>query len=257
MSKLKIILKKKSGRGAGGKISIRHQGGREKRFYRIVDDKRSKRDIWAKVDAIEYDPNRNALIANLLYSDGERGYIIAPMGLKVGDKVISSDSAPIEKGNCLPLDKIPVGTQIYNVEITPGKGGQLVKGAGSFAVLQGNEPKMVLVKLPSGEIRRFRKESRAVIGQVSNMEIRNIRVGKAGVNRRRGIRPTVRGVSMHPKAHPHGGGEGKSHIGLKYPKTPWGKKAVGKTRKKRKYSDTLIVQKRKAGSHSNPVKIVS
>jgi len=254
MKKNIYILKKKSGRGSRGRVSIRHQGGREKRFYRVVDDKRNKKDIWAKVIGIEYDPNRNAHLADLLYSDGDKRYIIAPDGLKTGDRVISSDSAPIEKGNCLPLSKIPVGTQIYDIEITPGKGGQLVKGAGSFAVLNGTEPDKILVKLPSGEIRRFPPNSRAVIGQVSNMEIRNVRIRKAGIKRHMGIRPTVRGVAMHPNAHPHGGGEGRSHVGMKYPKTPWGKKAVGKTRRKRKYSDNLIVQKRRAGSHSNSAK---
>ncbi|KKR11580.1 MAG: 50S ribosomal protein L2 [Candidatus Woesebacteria bacterium GW2011_GWA1_39_21] len=257
MSKRKYILKKKSGRGAKGRISIRHQGGREKRYYRIIDDKRDKREISARVTAIEYDPNRNAMLADLVYSDGEKRYIIAPVGLKVGDKVVSSDSAPVEKGNYLLLEKIPVGTQIHNVEIVPGKGGQMVKGAGSFAVLHGKELDKVLVKLPSGEIRRFRKDCRASIGQVGNMEARNVTLGKAGVRRHMGIRPTVRGVAMHPNAHPHGGGEGRSHIGLKYPKTPWGKKAVGKTRRKRKYSNYLIIQRRKAGKHSNPSKIIS
>ena len=255
MNKLKYILKKRSGRGAKGRISIRHQGGREKRFYRIIDDKRDKKDVWAVVSDIEYDPNRNAHLANLLYGDGEKRYIIAPVGLKAGDKVIAAESAPVEKGNCMPLDKIPVGTQIYNIEITPGKGGQLVKGAGSFAVLHGKELDNILVKLPSGEIKRFRKNCRATIGQVSNPESRNRNLAKAGTSRHMGIRPTVRGVAMHPNAHPHGGGEGRSHIGMKFPKTPWGKKAVGKTRRKRKYSDHLIIQGRKAGSHSNPSKI--
>lgn len=257
MSKLKYILKKQSGRGAKGRVSMRHQGGREKRFYRIVDDKRDKKDIWAKVISIEYDPNRNARLAYLLYGDGEKRYIIAPMGLKTGDKVIASDTAAIEKGNCLPLDKIPVGTQIYDIEITPGKGGQMVKGAGSFAVLHGKELDNILIKLPSGEIKRFRKDCQAVVGQVSNMEARNIRIKNAGVRRHMGIRPTVRGVAQHPNSHPHGGGEGRSSVGLKFPKTPWGKKAVGKTRRRRKYSDHLIIQGRKPGSHSNPGKIRS
>ncbi len=255
MSKLKYILKKKSGRGAKGRVSIRHQGGREKRYYRIIDDKREKKDVWAKVVSVEYDPNRNARLAYLTYADGEKRYIIAPTGLKVGDEVVASISAPIEKGNCLPLEKIPVGTQIYNIEITPGKGGQIVRGAGSFAVLHGKEIDHILVKLPSGEIRRFPKNSCATIGQVSNMEARNVRIRNAGASRHMGIRPTVRGVAQHPNSHPHGGGEGRSHIGLKYPKTPWGKKAVGKTRRKRKYSDRLIIQGRKPGKHSNPSKI--
>lgn len=252
---MKYILKKRSGRGAKGRISIRHQGGREKRFYRVIDDKRRKTDVWARVLEIEYDPNRNAALAYLLYSDGEKSYIIAPMGLKIGDKVVASDTAPVEKGNCLTLKKIPVGTQIHNIEITPGKGGQMVKGAGSFAVLHGKEVNKILVKLPSGEIRRFNGDSRAVIGQVSNMDARNKRIRNAGAKRHMGVRPTVRGVAQHPNSHPHGGGEGRSHIGMKFPKTPWGKKAVGKTRRKRKYSDALIIQGRKPGSHSNPSKI--
>ncbi len=255
MNKLKYILKKKSGRGAKGRVSIRHQGGREKRYYRVIDDKRDKAGVWARVIDIEYDPNRNARLAYLLYSDGEKRYIIAPMGLKIGDKIIASDSAPIEKGNCLPLNKIPVGTQIYNIEITPGKGGQMVKGAGSFAVLHGKEPNNILVKLPSGEIKRFNINSKAVVGQVSNMEARNIRIKNAGTKRHMGVRPTVRGVAQHPNSHPHGGGEGRSHVGMKFPKTPWGKKAVGKTRRKRKYSDHMIIQGRKPGKHSNPSKI--
>lgn len=255
MNKLKYILKKKSGRGAKGRVNVRHQGGREKRFYRTLDSKRDKKDVWAKVIDIEYDPNRNARLAYLLYGDGEKRYIISPIGLKIGDKVIASDTASIEKGNCLPLDKIPVGTQIYNIEITPGKGGQMVKGAGSFAVLHGKEPDNILVKLPSGEIRRFRKNCWATVGQVGNQESRNRNLAKAGTKRHMGIRPTVRGVAQHPNSHPHGGGEGRSSVGLKFPKTPWGKRAVGKTRRKRKYSDNLIIQGRKPGSHSNPSKI--
>ncbi len=255
MTKLKYLLKKKSGRGIKGRISVRHQGGREKRFYRSIDEKRNKKDVWARVVSIEYDPNRNAKLAYLQYEDGEKRYIISPVGLSVGDKVIASDAAPIEKGNYLPLEKIPVGTQINSIEITPGKGGQVVKGAGSFAVLHGKETDNILVKLPSGEIKRFRKDCRAMIGQVGNIEFRVRNYKKAGVKRHMGIRPTVRGVAMHPNSHPHGGGEGRSHIGMKYPKTPWGKKAVGKTRRKRKYSDHMIIQGRKAGKHSNPPKI--
>ncbi|KKQ56328.1 MAG: 50S ribosomal protein L2 [Candidatus Woesebacteria bacterium GW2011_GWC1_38_13] len=255
MKSLKYILKKKSGRGSKGRISVRHQGGREKRFYRDIDFKREKKDVWGFVGKIEYDPNRNAPLALLTYEDGDKRYIISPAGLKVGDRVISSISAPIEKGNNLPLEKIPVGTQISCIEIVPGKGAQMVKGAGSFAVLHGKEIKNILVKLPSGEIKRFRKDCWAMVGQVGNPEFRNVRIGKAGTKRHLGIRPTVRGVAMHPNAHPHGGGEGRSGIGLKYPKTPWGKKAVGKTRKKRKYSNHMIVQGRKAGKHSNPSKI--
>ncbi len=242
--KLLKILPKKAGRSRG-KIAVRHQGGRQKRFLREIDFKRDKKDIWARVEEIEYDPNRNVEIARVLYEDGQRRYILAPNNLKVGAKVISSEAAPIEIGNALPLGKIPAGTQIHNIEIRPGKGGQLVKSAGSAAILQGKEGKYVLVKLPSGEIRRFLPNCLATIGQLGGVEAKERKLGKAGRMRLKGVRPTVRGVVMHPAAHPHGGGEGKSSVGLKYPKTPWGKPAVGKTRKKRKYSDRLIVQRRK------------
>jgi len=249
MTKLKVILPKRSGRGAGGKVTVRHQGGRNKRFLRKVDFARSKRDIWARVEAIEYDPNRNAQLAQLLYEDGERRYIIAPENLRLSDKVIAGETAPISVGNALPLEKIPVGAEIHNLEIVPSKGGQLVRGAGMAAVVQGKEEDYILVKLPSGEIRRFVKGAYATIGKVGRGEYRTINWGKAGRTRRMGIRPSVRGVAQHPGAHPHGGGEGRSGIGLKYPKTVYGKKAVGKTRTRRKYSDHLIVQPRKKGPH--------
>ncbi len=247
--KLKSILPKNSGR-SGGKVTVRHQGGRSKRFLREIDFKRNKKDIWGKIEAIEYDPNRNVRIALTVYEDGERRYVLAPEGLKEGQKIIASDAAPIEPGNCLPLSKIPFGTQIHNLEITPGKGGQMVKSAGSLAILQGKEEKYMLVKLPSGEIRRFCPECMATIGQLGNVDIKNRKLGKAGRKRWMGIRPTVRGVAMHPKAHPHGGGEGRSHTGLKFPKTPWGRKAVGKTRNKAKYSNKMIVSGRRKGKHS-------
>jgi large subunit ribosomal protein L2 len=248
MKKLKKILPKKSGR-SNGKVTVRHQGGRHKRYLRTIDFKRNKIGIWGKVETIEYDPNRNARIASVLYQDGERRYILAPVGLEVGAKIISSDDAPLEAGNALPLDKIPVGAQIHNIEIKPGKGGQIVKSAGSAATVQGKEEKYVLVKLPSGEVRRFLPQVMATLGQVSNPEARTVNLGKAGRKRRMGIRPSVRGVAMNPHAHPHGGGEGRSSVGMRYPKTPWGKPAVGKTRKKVKYSNKLIVQKRKKGKH--------
>jgi len=248
--KLKRILAKKSGRGFRGQISTRHQGGRKKRFLREIDFKRSKVGIWARVEAVEYDPNRNCDIALILYEDGTRNYILAPLGLKEGDKLISSGDASLDVGNSLPLAKIPVGTYIHNVEIRPQKGGQMVRGAGVAAQVHGKEDKYVLVKLPSGEIKRFDPRCRATIGQVGNVEDRNIILGKAGRKRRKGIRPTVRGVAQHPKAHPHGGGEGRSGIGMKHPKTPWGRAAVGKTRAKRKYSDRMIVAPRKKGKHS-------
>lgn len=240
------ILAKKSGR-SGGKITVRHQGGREKRFYREIDFARDKRGVWGKVEEIEYDPNRNAEVAKILYEDGERRYILAPLGLTVGSKIISSETAPLTAGNVLPLAKIPVGTPVHNIEIRPGLGGQLVKSAGSVATVQAREEGWILVKLPSGEIRRFSPESSATVGQVGRVEAKAERLGKAGRKRRMGIRPRVRGVAMHPHAHPHGGGEGRSSVGLKYPKTVYGKPAVGKTRKKAKYSNRLIVQGRKGG----------
>lgn len=248
MKKLKIILPKKSGR-SGGTITVRHHGGRQKRFLREIDFRRDKRDVWGRVEMIEYDPNRNADIAKVLYEDGERGYILAPVSLKEGQKVLASEAAPLDPGNALPLSAIPVGMQVHNIEIRPGKGGQMVKSAGAGATVQGKEERYVLVKLPSSEVRRFRPECFATIGQVGRAEARTERVGKAGRKRRMGIRPTVRGVAQHPGAHPHGGGEGRSGVGLKYPKTPYGKPAVGKTRRKKKYSDKLIVKPRKKGPH--------
>jgi large subunit ribosomal protein L2 len=249
MRKLKTILPKKSGRGAKGSITVRHQGGRQKRYFREIDFKRDKKEIEGYVESLEYDPNRNANAALIVYTDGERRYILAPDGLELGAKVVASEAAPVEPGNSLPLSKIPIGTQVHNIEIRPGKGGQLVKSAGANAVVQGKEEDWVLVKMPSGEIRRFKLNSWATVGQVGNAEIRSRRLGKAGRKRRMGKRPTVRGVAQHPGAHPHGGGEGRSGVGLKYPKTPYGKPAVGKTRKRKKYSDELIVKPRKPGPH--------
>lgn len=250
MAKLKTILPKKSGRDASGKIVVRHHGGRQKRFMRHIDSAREKREVWGKVEKVEYDPNRNADVALVLYEDGERRYILAPKGLEEGKKVIASEGAPLEVGNALPLGKIPAGTEVHNIEIKPGKGGQMVKSAGSSATVQGKEEDYILVKLPSAEIRRFKPECFATIGQVGNAEKRSERIGKAGRVRRMGKRPTVRGTAQHPGSHPHGGGEGRSGVGLKYPKTPYGKPAVGKTRKKKKYSDNLIVKPRKKGKHS-------
>lgn len=249
MKSLKTLLPKKSGRSKGH-VTVRHQGGREKRFLREIDFKRDKRDIWGVVEAIEYDPNRNAQIALICYTDGERRYILAPMGLAVGQKIIAGSEAPLEPGNALPLSKIPIGTIIYNLEITPGKGGQVAKGAGSSAFIQGREEDYVLVRMPSTEIRRFRFECYATIGQVGNAEFRNARLRKAGSSRHRGIRPSVRGTAQNPHSHPHGGGEGRSGVGLKYPKTPYGKPAVGNTRRKKKYSKDLIVKRRKLGKHN-------
>jgi large subunit ribosomal protein L2 len=248
MKKLKKTLAKKSGRSKG-RITVRHQGGRQKRFLREIDFKRNKRDIWGKVELIEYDPNRNADIAQVCYEDGERRYILAPAELKVGQKIIASESAPLEPGNALPLSAIPAGMQVHNLEIRPKKGGQMVKSAGAAAIVQGKEENYVLIRLPSSEVKRFKPECYATIGQVGRIEVRTERIGKAGRKRRMGIRPTVRGTAQHPGSHPHGGGEGRSGVGLKYPKTPYGKPAVGKTRKKKKYSDRLIVKKRKPGPH--------
>lgn len=248
--KVKWLLSKKSGRNNSGKLTVRHQGGRSKRYFREIDLKRSKKDIWGKVQAIEYDPNRSAEIALIIYEDGERSYILAPLGLEVGKKVIASEVAPIEVGNTIPLEKIPIGTIIHNIEIKPGMGAALVKSAGSAATLQGKKGDWVLVKLPSGEIRRFEPKSCATVGQVGRIEAKIERLGKAGRKRWAGIRPRVRGVAMHPHAHPHGGGEGRSSVGLKYPKTVYGKMAVGKTRNKKKYSNKLIIEHRRKGPHN-------
>jgi large subunit ribosomal protein L2 len=243
MQKLKSILPKQSGR-VRGRVTVRHQGGREKRFLRLVDAKRNKKDVWGIVSAIEYDPNRNAELALVLYEDGERRYILAPDTLKVGMKVIASEVAPIEVGNALSLGAIPVGTQVHNIEISKGRGGQMVKGAGSAAVVFGKEDNWVLVKLPSGEIRRFDPGCLAEVGQVGNIDSKNEVLHKAGRVRHMGIRPSVRGVAMNPHSHPHGGGEGRSGVGLKYQKTVYGRRAVGKTRDKKRYSNRMIVQRR-------------
>lgn len=243
MKQLRKILKKHSGR-SGGKVTVRHQGGRHKRFLMEIDFKRDKMDVWGKVEAIVYEPNRNAEIAKVLYEDGERRYILAPVGLKVGSRVIASEAAPVEPGNTLTLKGIPVGTQIHNIEINKGKGGQMVKGAGNAATVFGKDENFILVKLPSGEIRRFDPECLATVGQVGNIDIKNKRIGNAGRVRHRGVRPSVRGVAMNPHSHPHGGGEGRSSIGLKHPKTFYGRSAVGKTRNKKKYSNRMIVQRR-------------
>lgn len=240
------ILAKKSGRNASGKITVRHQGGREKRFLREIDFKRDKRDIPAKVVSIEYDPNRGANIALVTYADGEKRYILALQGLKVGDEIMAGEKAEIKVGHALPLLKIPVGTIIHNIELKPGKGGQIVRGAGTGAVLMGKEEKYALVQLPSGEQRKLQLNCYATIGQVGNANLKTRILGKAGRRRHLGIRPTVRGVAQHPAAHPHGGGEGRSGIGMPSPKSPWGKPTLGKrTRKKKKYSDKWIIKRRR------------
>lgn len=234
---------KKFGRG-GGKVTTRHKGGRQKRQFREIDFKRNKREIPAQVMSIEYDPNRTAFIALLHYTDGEKRYILAPNGLKVGDEVKAGEQVEIKIGNALPLANMPLGSIIHNIEMQPGRGAQLVRSAGSTAVLMNREGKYTQVKLPSGEIRLVLSVCYATLGSLSNEDHKNIFLGKAGKSRVRGIRPSVRGTAMHPDAHPHGGGEGKSGTGMP-PKTPWGKRAMGlKTRKKKK-SDRLIIKRRK------------
>ncbi|WP_350343812.1 50S ribosomal protein L2 [Proteinivorax tanatarense] len=239
-------LKKKAGRNAQGRLTVRHQGGGHKQKYRIIDFKRNKHDIEAKVASIEYDPNRTANIALLHYVDGEKRYIIAPSNLKVGDIVKAGENADIKVGNALPLRRIPTGTVIHNIELKKGKGGQLVRSAGNSAQLQAKEGKYAHVRLPSGETRLIHLDCYATIGQVGNIEHENISIGKAGKSRWLGKRPTVRGVVMNPADHPHGGGEGKAPIGLKSPVTPWGQPTLGyKTRKKNKSSDKYIIKRRK------------
>ncbi|MBZ4663293.1 MAG: rplB [Caloramator sp.] len=243
---LVITLKKHSGRNSYGRITVRHRGGGYKIKYRIIDFKRDKDGIPAKVTAIEYDPNRTANIALLTYADGEKRYILAPNGLQVGDTVMSGENADIKVGNALKLKDIPVGTMIHNIELNPGKGGQLVRAAGAAAQLMAKEGKYGQVRLPSGEVRLVRLECKATIGVVGNAEHELVIIGKAGRKRHMGIRPTVRGSVMNPVDHPHGGGEGKSPIGRPSPVTPWGKPTLGyKTRKHKKYSDKLIVKRRK------------
>ena len=237
-------LKKNAGRNNQGKITVRHQGGGNKVKYRIIDFKRNKDNIPAKVTAIEYDPNRSAFIALVCYADGEKRYILAPLGLKVGDTVVSGESADIKPGNCLPMANIPVGTLIHNLEIKAGRGGQMVRSAGNAAQLMSKEGGYALVRLPSGEMRKLALNCRATIGAVGNADHENVRIGKAGRKRHMGIRPSVRGVVMNPCDHPHGGGEGKSPVGLPAPVTPWGKPALGlKTRKHKKYSNKMIVKR--------------
>jgi large subunit ribosomal protein L2 len=242
---LVVSLKKNSGRNNQGKITVRHRGGGAKIKYRIIDFKRNKDGIPARVAAIEYDPNRTANIALLHYADGEKRYILAPKGLKVGDKIMSGETAEIRVGNALPMKNIPVGTTIHNIEMKPGKGGQLVRSAGAEAQLLAKEGKYATVRLPSGETRLLPIECRATIGQVGNIEHELVTIGKAGRKRHMGIRPTVRGSVMNPNDHPHGGGEGKAPIGRPTPVTPWGKPTLGyKTRKKNKASNKYILHRR-------------
>lgn len=240
-------LKKRAGRNRQGRITVRHRGGGHKRKYRIVDFKRDKFDIPAKVDSIEYDPNRSAFIALVTYKDGEKRYILAPQDLKVGDKITTGEKVPLRPASRMPLKNMPVGTFVYNVELAPGKGGQLVRSAGTNAQVTAIEGDYAHLTFPSSEIRMVPVDSMASIGSLSKPDHRFVNIGKAGRSRWLGKRPTVRGVAMNPVDHPHGGGEGKSSVGRrKGPKTPWGKKAYGvKTRKKKKYSDKFIIRRRK------------
>ena len=242
---LLTVLKKNAGRNNSGKITVRHHGGGSRRKYRVIDFKRNKVDMEATVIGIEYDPNRTANIALIEYEDGERAYIIAPVGLTDGDKVISAAKADIKPGNCMPIDAIPVGTMIYNIELNKGKGAQLVRSAGMSAQLMAKEGKYAHVRMPSGEMRLINVECRACIGQVGNLEAENVKLGKAGRTRHMGIRPTVRGSVMNPVDHPHGGGEGRAPVGHTGPRTPWGKPAHGyKTRKTNNRTDKYIVKRR-------------
>jgi large subunit ribosomal protein L2 len=245
LKSLREILPKNSGRDVSGQVAVRHQGGRHKRFYRTIDWYREKHGIPAVVKVIEYDPNRSSEIALVVYADGESRYIISPVGLEVGQLIKSGPDADIKIGNCLPIGFIPVGTQVHNLEIKPGHGAQVIRSAGSAGVILSKEGSSVQIKLPSGEIRIFDSKCQATVGQIGNPDRKNRAIGKAGRKRHMGIRPTVRGVAQNPRSHPHGGGEGRSGIGLPSPKSPWGKHTLGKrTRKRRKYSDKFIVQRR-------------
>ena len=242
---LTVGLRKKGGRNSSGRITVRHRGGGHKRKYRIIDFKRNKFGVPAMVTSIEYDPNRTARIALLQYEDGEKRYIIAPIGLNVGDTVMSGEGASIRPGHTLTLDAIPLGTMVHNIELQPGKGGQMVRSAGTSAqLLAKDHPRYATLRLPSGEERYVPKECLATIGQVGNAEHGNIKLGKAGRKRHMGIRPTVRGSAMNPNDHPHGGGEGRSPIGMAAPKTPWGKVALGKRTRSNKVTDKMIRRRR-------------
>lgn len=237
-------LKKKSGRNNLGRLTVRHRGGGHKRRYRLIDFKRNKLGIPARVDSIEYDPNRTARIALLVYADGEKRYILAPLGIQVGDTLMSGPEAEIRPGNALPLVNMPLGTLVHNVEMQPGKGGQLVRSAGAYAQLMAKEGRYATLRLPSGEVRKVLLNCMATIGQVSNTDHQNIKIGKAGRKRWMGRRPEVRGTAMDPSSHPHGGGEGRSPVGMPGPKTPWGKPALGYRTRRNKRTNQYIVRRR-------------
>jgi large subunit ribosomal protein L2 len=243
-----VLRKKHSGRNNMGRITVRHRGGGARRFIRIIDFKRDKRDIPAKVAAIEYDPNRTARLALLFYIDGEKRYILAPLGVRVGDKIMAGQKAEIRPGNSLPISSIPVGTMVHNIELQPGKGGQLVRAAGGSAQLLAKEGDYAQIRLPSGEVRLVRQVCYATIGQVGNVEHGNIKLGKAGRKRHMGIRPAVRGTAMSPRDHPHGGGEGRTPVGMPGPKSPWGKPTRGYRTRRNKRTDAYIVRRRNSGS---------
>jgi large subunit ribosomal protein L2 len=239
-----VARKKHAGRNSYGRITVRHQGGGNRQFVRLVDYKRDKHGIPAKVAAIEYDPNRTSRLALLFYADGEKRYIVAPLGLKVGETIMAGSQAEIRPGNSLPIANIPVGTMIHNVELREGKGGQLVRAAGAAAQLLAKEGDYAQVRMPSGEVRLIRQVCYATIGQVGNLDHSNVKLGKAGRKRHMGIRPTVRGTAMTPRDHPHGGGEGRQPVGMPGPKTPWGKPALGYKTRRNKRSNQYIVRRR-------------
>ena len=243
---LTVFKSKKAGRNVYGRITVRHRGGGHKQMVRVVDFKRRKLDIPATVTAIEYDPKRSARLALLMYADGVKSYIIAPLGVKVGDQLISGAEVDIRPGNCLPIDNIPVGTMIHNIEMQPGKGGQLVRSAGTSAQLLAKEGEYTQIRMPSGEIRLINKQCFAVIGQVGNVEHGQIKLGKAGRKRHKGFRPAVRGSAMNPNDHPHGGGEGRSPIGMPGPKSPWGKPTLGYKTRRNKSTNKYILRSRHA-----------
>lgn len=244
MKRLKFIKKKSSGRSSSGQVVVRHQGGEHKRYIRVIDFKRDKKDMAGKVVSIEYDPNRTADVALIHYSDGDKRYILSPNLLSVGDIVLSGESIEIKTGFALPLKQIPVGTVVHNIELHPGRGGQMARSAGTSAIISAQEGNYVHLKLPSGEIRRVQAAGYATIGQLGNIEWKDEIIGKAGRKRNMGIRPTVRGVAQNPRSHPHGGGEGRSGIGMPSPKNYAGRVAVGITRKRKKYSNKFIVKRR-------------
>lgn len=248
MRRLKVILPKTGGRDRTGKVAVRHIAGRHKRFLRFIDFRREKKGIKGKVIAFEYDPNRTVDIALIQYEDGEKRYILKPEGVQLEQEIVSSEDADIQPGNALPLGKLPIGTMVHNIELTLGKGGQIVRSAGSAASVLAREDGFTHVKLPSGEVRKIRSVCFATVGQLSNIEWKNVKLGKAGRARHMGIKPSVRGVAMDPRSHPHGGGEGRSGIGMHTPKTFYGRPAVGNTRKKGKYSDKYIISRRKRKS---------